>query len=70
MIAFRLRFHYGFLSGLLPAENVHHGEDHNPDSIHKMPIERQYLKTLRVSFAQLAEQAERQRESEHEQVPR
>src|SRR5665213_2030812 len=31
-----------------------------------MPIERQYFKTFRVFFAHLAEQAERQRESEHE----
>ena len=47
----RIRFHVRFHetgSKPLPAENVHHREDHDPNRVHKVPIQRKYVEAFRM----------------------
>src|SRR5712671_5964654 len=48
--------------------NVNHGEDNDPDCIHKMPVQRKHIQTSGMLPADTPRQAEKEHDTEHEQT--
>ena len=50
------------------SENVNHGENHDPNGIYKMPVQRKYVHTLRLLHGDTTSRTKDSHDGEHDQA--